>query len=143
MSHLARLLVEWLLQQFAGPAARWRSLAGEASDDLRDRRDLFAIEARADLARVLRIVLVGLLGFLAAFASLIWLSAAAILLAWDGGYRDVAIIIVAGGWVCLAAFCVGWLRVTLARGPRPLTRSRQLLDEDLAALREAMGGVRR
>ena len=142
MNALTQLLVDWLLQRLAVPLARWQEIAQVASDDLRDRSELLAIEARADLARGLRIVLAGMLGFFAALASLMWLSAAVVLLAWDGGYRDPAILIVAGAWVCLAAFCIGWLRVAIGNGSAPLARSRQLLSEDLATLRETIGSGR-
>ncbi len=138
MSSVAQLFARWLLHQATQPSGTLRALTIEAVDDLRDRGALLALESRSDVERAVRWLLVAMFGCLAGFTSLSWLSAAAILLAWDTAHRDLAIIVVAGAWVCVAAFCIGWLRVSIARATPPLSRSRQLFADDLALLRRTL-----
>jgi len=135
MSSVARLLAQWLWQQAGRPGSGLALFATEAIDDLGDRGQLLAIEARADISRVVRLFFIALFGCLAAFTALSWVSAAIILLTWDTPSRALVVVSVAGGWVCIAAACIGIVRSRWANAPRPLERSRTLFDEDLASLR--------
>ncbi|MGE0315034.1 MAG: hypothetical protein AB7P21_25745 [Lautropia sp.] len=138
MTSVVRVIVGWLLRQAVQQPGAMRAVATEAVDDLRDRGALLALEGRADLVRGVRWLLVAFVACLAGFASLSWVGAAFILLSWDTANRDLAVIAVAGAWVCVAACCVGWLRANAANAPAPLARSRALLAEDLAMLRRAL-----
>ena len=130
-----RLIAGWLWAALTRPGGQVRRVSIEALDDLKDRGALLALEAGAQANQTLRLLIVAVLGCLAGFAATLWLSIAIVLLSWDSPSRDIAIILVAGAWVCLAAGLIGWVRATFARRVRAFDQTRTLLDEDLKSLR--------
>ena len=136
IDRLVQALIRRLGEHFEPQIDAVRDAAGEAIEDLDDRVRLFRLELQAETGRLARMGIYAAAAVVGAIASLLWVCAGAILLAWDTDYRTTAIIAVIALWTVATAFSIGMLR-SLAQKRRDAFRlSRALLAADAATARQ-------
>ena len=115
-----------------------RGLAQEAVEDFDERVQLFRIELRSETSRLTRMAVFGLIGVICSIGAIIWLSAAAILLAWYTDFRVASIVAVVAVWVIAAAVSLSVTRNLALRAPQAFRLSRALLASDLEVSRQVL-----
>lgn len=99
---------------------------------------LVRIELAEERNRLLQMVVVALLCFIALLCAMILAGVVALAFAWDTPYRIPAAIAVVGVFVLVTGLALWRLRVLAARGRQSFAATREEIAADLALLRSRM-----
>jgi uncharacterized membrane protein YqjE len=99
---------------------------------------LLRIELAEERSRLLQMVVVALLCFIALLCAMILAGVVALAFAWDTPYRIPAAIAVVGVFVLVTGLALWRLRVLAARGRQSFAATREEIAADLALLRSRM-----